>query len=377
MKDNKSILDTPLAKWIMAIVTILSLGWAIFQTYRIRAPKLQYEIVSQVRLFNKTNDLPKVTLLVDTVDVLKDNQNVSFYVIKVQNVGNQHLRSNDYDEGKFGISIGDGEILRDVNLIEACTQHIANRYNELKPSYTEHYIEIPHIALDRKEWYSISFAVIHTDSISPSLLPVGKIIGQKNLEVRLYSEDVDNMTFSEKLFVGSIWVNVVRALIYLVISIVIIFFVAYAISTISENRENKKEGKIKNAIAQDHSISDFMRDDYMHNFETNISKAQHYYTLNDSRLNDIYQKVEKYILKVGDHNFEDFDMPIRTYQEINSLIKNGYIVKNDDGKLTIPTNARSSLDKILNLLQDNGRSLGNIYWRNFDWDKVEDAGKEV
>lgn len=92
MTEKQTIIDSPFAKWFLAGVAVLGFGWGVFQTFHVKTPKLRYEIVSQAKMFNKSDAPATVKLLVDTVDVLRGNQNISFYVIKVQNVGNQNLR---------------------------------------------------------------------------------------------------------------------------------------------------------------------------------------------------------------------------------------------------------------------------------------------
>ena len=82
MSEKVSFIDRPYSKWALAIVSILGFGWGLFQTFHTKAPKLKYEIVSQVSLFNKTNELSSVKLLVDTIDVLREDRNISLYVLK-------------------------------------------------------------------------------------------------------------------------------------------------------------------------------------------------------------------------------------------------------------------------------------------------------
>lgn len=355
MKDKTPFIKSSIANWIMAILTMFGIGWGIFQTYHVKNPRLQYEIVSQVELFNKTDDLSKITLLLDTIDVLKENQNIAYYVIKVQNVGNQHLRAGDYDDGAFGITVNDGIIIQEINLVDASTQHISDRYKELQPSFSTSFVNIPRISLDRNDWYSISIAVIHNDVVSPTLVPVGKIIGQKEIIVTTPSTDSEHLSFSEKLFKGGIWVNLARAIIFLIIWMVIVMIIVSTLLVRLENRESIKDHRIYNGIVHDTSIPGFIRDDYMENQEVNIVKASYYYKMEPERLNEEYKKIKQLLSTVDNVNYEEIDEQIITYRDINKLIELGYLQKDKDGAIVVPANLKKPIFKVDNLLTVNNR----------------------
>ena len=352
MSDKKSIIESGLAKWILAIVALLSLGWAIFQTYHVKTPKLRYEIVSQAKMFNKSERLSTVQLLVDTVDVLKENQNISFFVIKIQNIGNQHLRWDDYDEGRFGLSVQNGQILQEVAFDSASVQHIEDRYNEQSLDFSEAFIEIPKISLDRNEWYMISFSVIHDDGVTPSFVPFGKIIGQDKIQV-IASSDTEQLSYSEKLFFGSFWINLVRAIVFLLIWIIIIIIIGFIVIEISDFLDDRKRERVLKQITQDSEIPAFIRDDYLKNKDINISIAYHYFGMGDAQLNLTYTNALDYLSHATNVTTDDFDRYKTLYVDINGLIEKGYLTKDGNGIIMIPRIVKDSVFRILNLLKEN------------------------
>ena len=356
MKDETPFIKSTIANWIMAILTMFSIGWGIFQTYHVKNPRLQYEIVSQIELFNKTDDLSKITLLLDTIDVLKENQNIAYYVIKVQNVGNQHLRAVDYDEGAFGIAINDGIIIQDINLVDASTQHISDRYKELQLPFSNHFVNIPRISLDRNDWYSISIAAIHVDGVSPTLIPVGKIIGQKEIIVTTASTDSEHLSFSEKLFKGGIWINLARSVIFLIIWVVIIMIILTSLLNRLERRESKKDERAYKGVVNDQSIPGFIKNDYIKNQEVNIVKASYYYKMEPERLNEEYKKIEQLLSTVNDINYDEIDEQIITYKDIKKLIELGYLQKDANGAIVAPANLKKTIFKVENILTENNRA---------------------
>lgn len=358
MTEKKSFIDSTPAKWILAIITILSLGWALFQSFHVNNPKLQYEVLSQAKLFNKTEDLSTVRLLVDTVDVLKGNQNISFYVIKVQNVGSQHLRWDDYDEGAFGLIIKDGRVLQDVDFVDASTQHIEDRFFESGISNTECFITIPKITLDRNEWYTISFSIIHSDDAIPSFAPVGKIVGQKQIIITSSSKETNQMSNREMILLGGMRVNIARAFIFLFIWLVVIVIVGNLVSGISDITNKRKKQKVLEQIIKDSSIPSFVRDDYLKHETMNIYIALNYYGLGNQRLNRAYHNALSFISSVDHIDVNKFNKCVSLNNEINRLVKEGFLLKDETGVITIPEDVMKAAEKIFTILGEE-----NIYKR--------------
>lgn len=353
MSDRKSFIDSPIAKWILAIATIVSMSWGLFQTFHVKNPKLQYEVLSQARLFNKTEDLSSFKLFMDTIDVLKGNQNISFYVIKIQNVGSQHLRRNDYDDGSFGFMVNDGTILQKVDFVESSAQNIEDSYKECQSSSTEKFISIPKITLDRKEWYTISFSIIHNDDSIPSFHPVGKIVGQKEITVIPYSQETNQTSFREKVLFGGLGVNVVRAIVFLLIWIVIIIIIAIIGSGISDGIDNRRRERVSKLIVQNADFPSFIRDDYLRNNLSNIRVANHYYELGDEQLNKKYKDAIRKITSIENVYSKEFDVYKSMYNDIDRLIESGYLLKDTKGALFIPRDGREAVSKIIEILKNN------------------------
>ena len=365
MENKIPFIKTTIAQEILAIIALCALGLTLFQTFHVKRPKLQYETVSQVELFNKTDDLTKITLLLDTIDVLKGGKNITYYVIKVQNIGDQHLRTTDYDEGYFGITVNHGRIIQDVKLVDASTQHISERFTDLQPSYSECFVDIPRISLDRNDWYTISIAVIHEDNVFPILVPKGKIIGQKKINIITASDDSEHLSFIEKLFDRGIWINLLRAVIFLIIWILIIWVIVTSIINIAESRESIKDHKIKNEIANDCSILGFIRDDYKMNESTNISKANYYYKKDINQLNKEYREACSYTTNPANKKHIALVLHESFLNDIKKLVDIGYLIKDANDVLSIPVSAQDSIKKVIDIMKKHNRSIseyGMVYY---------------
>lgn len=352
MSDKKNLIDTALAKWLLAAVAVLSLGWGVFQTFHTKSPQIKYDIVSQARVFNKSESLSTVRMIVDTVDVLSDNRNVSYFVIKIQNSGNEHLRCADYDEGEFGLRINGGTVLQEVRFDKASSQYIEDKNKGRLLSYSEHFIEIPKIALDKDEWYLITFPVIHKDDEQPTFVPIGKVIGQKQIIVSEQSSDTEYLMFGKRLLFGGFWVNFIRAFLFLLIWIVILGLVVFVTSSISDFLDERKREIVLKQITQDSKIPGFIRDEYLAFQDYYVKIASHYYAMGNNAINKIYTKAVEYInpVKITKNDFDRYKTICR---DINSLVEKGYLLKDPSGVITIPRDVKEAVDKIQNILQSN------------------------
>ena len=351
MSERVSLIDSKPTKWVLAIVAFISCGWSLFQSFHTKSPRLQYEIVSQVKLFNEAKNLSKIQLLVDTVDIIREGQNISYYVLMIHNIGNQHLRWNDYDEGRFGIVVNNGNILQEVNFVEASSPHIEERFRESQTPSTNNFIFIPSVSLDKNEWYSISFSVIHRDDSLPSLMPVGKIIGQEQILVSTTSSDNSKISINDILFSGGIWAFLVRAFAYFIIWLIIVFIISFSYTRISELIQKRKRETIWRMIDRDSSIPDFVKYDYFNNKNKNIHIAEHYYSRGEIMLGIFYKKLHIYLSNPDNLDDIDYDRYKSIYSDINRLIKLGYVIKGEDGELTIPRDVEDAVDRIQLLLK--------------------------
>lgn len=349
--DYRSVIDSAFLKWIIAILTAVGVVFGLFTYYHVRAPKLIYEIQSKGILFQKNETLSSVQLIVDTLDVMKSNQNVSFYSFRVRNIGNQNLVTSDYDEGVFGIVVLGGEILKDVSFSEASNEHIGRRYHDISPYTSQDFIEIPRIALDKGDWYSFAVAILHDDNVAPEFSTLGKIIGQRNIEIVLASSE--RKSFWHQVFEGDMIVHMSRFTIYFSILLVFLFIVGSLVSWSFEAEDKKKRERIKNVIARQSEILSFVRDDYLNNETSSILIAKYYYELGENRVNQLYDKAKLFVYDITNIEDKNYDKYKSIYIDLNRLISSGYILKDLDGNLTIPREIMYSVNRLVEILELN------------------------
>lgn len=180
---GSSILNRPIVKYGYVAVSLFGLCLGIFSFFKKNSPRIAYTIQSQIPLLNFNIEQPFFHFFVDSLDIASSEENISLFILEVKNTGSNHLRVNDYDDGKFGLILENGVLLGEPEFVSSNTSHIKEKYLDFDNVSTDHFLDIPRISLDKNDFYSISFLVLHNKSDSPILLPTGKIIGQKELLV--------------------------------------------------------------------------------------------------------------------------------------------------------------------------------------------------
>lgn len=347
----RSFFDSPLFHWISVILTALGVVFGLLGFLHVRAPKLVYEIQSTGILFQKNETLSSVQLIVDTLDVLKSKQNVSFYSFRVRNIGNQNLVTSDYDEGDFGIVVQGGEILKDVSFSEASNEHIGRRYQDLSPHTLRGFMEIPRIALDKGDWYSFTVAILHDDNVVPEFSTLGKIIGQRNIEILKTSSE--RKSFWHQVLEGDIMVHLSRFTIYFFILLFFMFIVGSLTSWSFDIEDKRKRERIKNEVTKRSDILFFVRDDYLSNETSSIRIAEYYYELGEKRVNQLYDKAKQFVFDITNIEDEHYDKYKSVYKDINRLISSGYILKDLEGNLTIPREIKDSVQRLIEIIESS------------------------
>ena len=183
----KRMLDYTAFRCLLAILSLFGGIVTIYTIYAIfikeNAPKFEYEILSDVSIFNNTEDISSIRIFVDGIDVQKNNLNIKMFTVKMINNGDQHINHDSYDICDFGLKVHGGYIIEQPTLIGASTDHIKDRYKELATKQDSLFLHMPYLPLDVDDYYILKYGILHDANSTPHFTPVGKISGQKKIEV--------------------------------------------------------------------------------------------------------------------------------------------------------------------------------------------------
>ncbi len=367
----KGFINNSLVQIIVILLTIIGTVIGIISYFHNNEPNLEYEIVSRTQIFDATQKISSLTVFFDSLDVQKNNLNISVFTVKVLNNG-QHVNPNLYDGGDFGLKIKNGSIIEKPSIVKTATAHIQDRLESHFISYNNDsiYVSIPKIALDKDEYYIIKIGVIHNNDSIPELFCVGKIVGQKQIYIR-NMEDQEGIFY--KAFNGD-WISqIIRLICYGIVLILIVIGLLILTISITDHVEQshflKQNKRIMSDIQTNSNIQQTVREDFLKLGKYKLLRFQR--ILNEISKTDEYNqcilnilptllKNKSMITNNSDSGFicdisienekEDIEISL---SEITELIDRYYIVRNKVGRFNINAKFKKSLDYILDLYNDD------------------------
>ena len=157
------------------ILALLFGSLAIYsEFFRDRKPQLRFEIVSNTSVLDVREDLGKLEILYDGLDIKKSKQSLRVVVVRVDNPGETAILMGHYDKREpLGFTFSTGKLLR-VELLEA-----SNRYlmSNLRVSLTDSLLAVfEPVILESKEYFMFKALILHAQGWTPILSPQGKLL---------------------------------------------------------------------------------------------------------------------------------------------------------------------------------------------------------
>lgn len=354
---------------IGASITIVGTVISIAVYFGDPNPKLGYKIMSQALYFNNSQTISIKKVYYDSLDVQKNNLNISVYTVMVVNEG-EHMAPSDYDDGDFGLTVQNGRVIETLSIGETATEHIKTRLEDYFRSYKNDSaaIHIPKMALDKDEYYVIKFEVIHSNNSYPKLSCIGKIVGQKQIDIQSI-DDEESMLSAP--FKGSRITHALRLIVYglafiafIVVALVLLGLIAHIRELITRRTIRKKTETVKNNIISRPDIHQTVKEELN---TSELSWLMHIRHLLDKlspiietnpNIYKVLSTLENSSSKLVDkHNLADIiycgscilvrDINLEiSLSKLNGLIERKYILKDHKGNCRINPELKESLDKV-------------------------------
>lgn len=379
MKENyfKNLLESYTSKTVIALLGVIGTIITIYAFLQEKNVELRYEIVANTNVLDFNADINKLEVLYDSTNLKQTKENLRIYTVKITNNGSQNLLKEFYDDNEpLGIKISSGKIIEKPQIIETSNDYLKRnlKFFNLK----DNQVNFSNVILETNEFYTIKILVLHNKNNIPKLISLGKIAGQKNIEV-LNSIDVkDENNFFKKTYFGNIWVQLLRLISYFFIAVIIITIVAIIGMKIEDSRDKKRKIKLikdfknlkdYNYTRMDDAIFDRYQEDDSYSFN-NITKLIE----DENELNDIYLKLSELLKdnnyknnrdKIQDYKLQKH-LDINSWSTITEMINDGIIFKEND-KLRINQAMKETLIKFTDFLKEK-REFKRRHYSNFRLD---------
>jgi hypothetical protein len=196
-----------------AFVTVAAVGFTVYQEFLSdKRPAITFEIEGNTNVLDVKENLTNFKLLFDGVDIREKGLSLSVINLRVFNPSNLDILQTHYDIGApLGLNISTGSIVR-ADVVDTSSNYLNERF-QLKP-FGEQAIRFSDAILESKEWVRIKLLVLHPVTERPTINPVGKVAGVKEISVKSNIEDENAPSFLKLTFGGAPLIQAVRGFSY-------------------------------------------------------------------------------------------------------------------------------------------------------------------
>ena len=231
------------------ILALLFGGLAIYsEFFKDRKPDLRFEVVSNTSVLDVREELGKLEIFYDGLDIKKSKQSLRVVVVRVVNSGETGILMSHYDEREpLGFTFSTGKLLR-VELLEASSRYLMSN---LRVSLADSLLGVfEPVILESKEYFMFKALILHAQGWTPILSPYGKIAGIRAINVTEQSSTESERSYWYLVFAGGVWVQAARLISYffgfigLSLGLILLLFaVIFPIVFVSEKFTRKKRTK--------------------------------------------------------------------------------------------------------------------------------------
>lgn len=365
MEDNKlqKLFDSIVSKTFFALLALVGTGITIYAFLQEKEVDLRYEIIANTNVLDFNADISKLEVTYDSTNLKETKENLRLYTIKVVNNGNKDILNEYYDDNEpLGISISSGKIIEKPEIIKTSSDYLSN--NMKISNYLKGKSFFSRVILEPNEYFIVKLLVLHKVNQIPQIQALGKIAGQKTIEVINAIDTKNEQTFFVHVFSGNIWVQLLRLICYffvVVLFILIIIAISEVINTYKEkkSRENLINDFKNLKIYEYNRMDDAIFDRYQKDGSWLLDSMQSLLE-DEDELNKNYKEILK-ALKSKDYRrssrveseYSQLLLEKDEWATISQMINDGIVIK-DNNKLTINQAMYATLNQFIEFLDEKG-----------------------
>lgn len=229
------------------IIGILGITYAIYiDQFKEESPKIVFDILSNSQVLSVKEELNRLEISYNGQNLKEQKKNLILLTIKIKNEGNQAVYENDYySKIPFGLKLIDGKIVDEPQLINYSNNFL--KENVIMSYDTMNFISINKIPIEENQYFTIKILTICDLNVSPTIIPVGKIISMKDeIEIRnsFTSDNKIRKSFIANIMYGDILIHITRFFFYLFVIFIFVIVIIFPFAKILEYFEKRKQIRI-------------------------------------------------------------------------------------------------------------------------------------
>lgn len=199
-----------------ALVAILGIYGTFFYA---RKPQLVYEVLANSPVLNVKESLSKLAIYYDKTDLAATHQNLHLIRLRVSNQGSVAILKSYFDKAApLGFQISKGKILDD-SIVSSDTYMTNNLHPSLRDERT---VTFAPIILNPGDVFEVKVLILAAASDQPSVVPVGKVAGISQIELKKPYKDSREKAYISETFGGDLYVQAGRLLTYPIAALLLI-----------------------------------------------------------------------------------------------------------------------------------------------------------
>ena len=244
-------------------ITFLAIGLvSLLLTYlTLQEPKpgVIIETISDTNILDLRRPLQDLNIVFRGHNVQEQNLNLRIVTINVVNSGEVDILPTHYDlADDWGIKFKDGEVI-EARLVGTNSEYLRAKIVPQRLGVDT--VAFPKVIFEQGNFFAIEVLLLHPKNDSPSMSSVGKIAGINEITVLTRPLSKQETSFVTELFQGRALIQVVRAFIYFVGSLLVIVALILAMVGIEIFPSKLRALRRRNRILQTRTIRQMDQDE--------------------------------------------------------------------------------------------------------------------
>ena len=243
-------LDRKFAWSFLGVLLALLFGGITIQRefFSDSGPRLRYDILTSTPVLDVREDVSKLSVLFDGVDIRQQKKSLRVITVRVVNDSQKDILKGYYDEAEpLGLRISSGRIIRS-DLVTGSIPYLERQLVPWQQDDTT--LVFPSVILESHEYFVVKLLVLHDEDKQPAVTAIGKVAGIRTIPVAEAFKQEVTPPFLGQTFAGGILVQVVRLLAYPVGMIVVLVMVIAPIAYVGSKMSGRKKRKIVEEFKQ-------------------------------------------------------------------------------------------------------------------------------
>jgi len=314
---------------------------------------IQCDIISSTNVLDINAEISDLDILYKQSSLKSEKKNLMLIIFRIRNNGNENILKTFFDDkAPFGIKPVVGQVVEKPVIIEASNDYLRNNLDITVDTTGSVYFS--DIIFESKESFTFKLLTLVEAETEPKFKVIGKIAGiNKNIEIGLIENETE-LPFFKQVFLGNIWIQLIKSLIYFLIIAFIILVIVIIYHTILDEQEKRKRIKQIKAFKNDknytfHYADTVIFEMYKRNEIFNLRSA-HNEIKDVEKFTREYKNLTEELEKAKSKNLcgdtRDYEYLKNDYDRLERVITNGFIIKNAKG-FVVNDSLAETLDKFI------------------------------